>query len=374
MKYSPEELIKKYIAGTCTEEEEAMVESWHLDDLKHNKSIPSPYKITVANQRMLGTIMSKTAGKNSASMQKLYPYIAAAAVLIFTLAALLYINVNRYEPKALPQSKYASDFNPGGNKATLTLSNGKKILLSDAKSGIIINTSTLAYTDGTELKDPSIKSKKFSNSNESALISTPKGGQYTVVLPDGTKVFLNSASSIKFPAAFEKNMRYVEITGEAYFEVTKMKHKPFRVKSGDQTVEVLGTHFNINAYHDENSIKTTLVEGAVKVISGKSSKLLKPGQQAVLSANKIQLNPDPDMEEITAWKNGYFYFKGSDIETIMRQIARWYNVDVTFEGEIPKRTFTGKIYRNAKASEILDLLSYSNIHFKTTGQKIIVTP
>lgn len=374
MKYSPEELVRKYVAGTCTEEEKAMIESWHLNDLSHSKSVPDQYKITTAGQRMLETIMDRTVEKDRFSIKKLYPYISvAAAVLLITLGALLYLN-NQSDEKSIPQSKYASDFNPGGNKATLTLSNGKTIQLSGDKSGIIINTSRLAYNDGTAIKDPSINTSQISGNANFSTISTPKGGQYTVVLPDGTKVWLNSASSIKFPSLFEKKIRHVEITGEAYFEVTKMKHTPFSVKSGDQTIEVLGTHFNINAYQDESSIKTTLVEGAVKVVSGRFAQLLKPGQQTILSANKIRLNPDPDLEGITAWKNGYFYFKGSDIETIMRQLSRWYNVEVEFEGEIPKRSYSGKIYRNAKASEILDLLSYSNIHFKTSGQKIIVLP
>ena len=204
-------------------------------------------------------------------------------------------------------------------------------------------------------------------------VSTPRGGQYQIVLSDGSKVWLNAASSIRFPTAFSGSLREVELTGEAYFEVAKNKEKPFQVKVRDMKIAVLGTHFNVKAYEDEAETKTSLLEGSVKIIQGKEAGLLKPGQQAVINFkdDKVKI-ATADMVEVIAWKNGLFRFEGANIETIMREIGRWYDVEIVYAGKVPMRRFEGKINRNAGLSEVLRILELSNVKFSIAGKKIIV--
>jgi ferric-dicitrate binding protein FerR (iron transport regulator) len=199
-------------------------------------------------------------------------------------------------------------------------------------------------------------------------------------LADGTKVWLNAASSVRFPVAFTGKERKVEITGEAYFEVAKDKTKPFRVKANSSEIEVLGTHFNVNAYDDEASIKTTLLEGKVKIsvpVSGRKSsyKSLFPGEQAEISKDgKIKVKGHADTEEAVAWMNGHFQFKSADIKTVLRQIARWYDVEIEYRGNIDLH-FTGQLTRNENVSKVLnELMLTGEVHFKIDGRKIIVSP
>ena len=208
-------------------------------------------------------------------------------------------------------------------------------------------------------------------------VSTPRGGQYEVILPDGTQVWLNAASSLKFPTAFIGKERNVELTGEAYFEVSKNKAMPFHVSAAGQVIEVLGTHFNVNAYTDETLLKTTLLEGSVKVNKGISFATLKPGQQSTINNNEItpviKIAEVTDADEVMAWKDGKFYFNNADIKTVMRQIGRWYNVDIEYAGKIPGNDgFTGTFSRNMTASKALKILAFSGVDFKIEGRKIIV--
>jgi len=209
-------------------------------------------------------------------------------------------------------------------------------------------------------------------------VTTPAGGQYQVTLPDGSRVWLNAASSITYPTMFNGNDRTVQITGEVYFEVAHDATKPFRVKSNGQTIEVLGTHFNINAYDDENVIKTTLLEGSVKVTTGDHVALLQPGQQSQVATAE---NPtgifkgiqNVDTDEAVAWKNGLFRFDKADIKTIMRQFSRWYDVDVVYQGDIKERVFSGSMHRNLSAANALELLSLANVHFTIDRKNIVVS-
>jgi transmembrane sensor len=191
-------------------------------------------------------------------------------------------------------------------------------------------------------------------------------------LEDGTGVWLNAASSIKYPTAFTGNERRVEITGEAYFEVAHNADKPFRVTFNEQTVEVLGTHFNINAYADEPAAKTTLLEGKVKLTNKAQSAMLLPGQEAVLVTNGYQVK-EADLEQAMAWKNGIFYFDNTDVKTIMRQVARWYNVQVEYEGKVTDYKFAGDLRRNTNLANVLQILEQAGIHFRMEGRKLIVT-
>jgi ferric-dicitrate binding protein FerR (iron transport regulator) len=212
-------------------------------------------------------------------------------------------------------------------------------------------------------------------------MATPRGGQYRLVLPDGSRVWLNAVSSIRFPTAFTGQERKVEISGEAYFEVVKDPSRPFRVlvrpAAGNRNmeVEVLGTHFNINAYQDEPAIKTTLLEGSVKVTNGTDHTMIRPGQQTQLSINGVtKVIQDADVSEAVAWKEGRFQFNDTELKTIMRQVMRWYDVDLEYKGNVPDRYFTADISRNKTLSGVLTILKLSDVDFRLDGKKLTVTP
>ena len=263
----------------------------------------------------------------------------------------------------------------GNNKAFLTLSNGKNILLDSATNGLLIqqNNVNIIKSSSGQLIYKNTSNLQSAHEVSYNTLQTTRGGQYQLTLPDSTKVWLNSASSIHFPTSFTGIDRKVEVTGEVYFEVAKNKAKPFTVNVNGMDVKVIGTHFNINAYNDDNVIKTTLLEGSVWITKGDNTLLLKPGNQAQLNNyGEIKLLKNADIEEATAWKKGYFYFKNSSLQNVMRQLSRWYDVEVIYEGTIAERTFGGEISRNLAVSEILQILDKSKVHFKVEGRKIIV--
>lgn len=310
-----------------------------------------------------------------------YKYLAAAVLLLVLSSGLFfYLEKEVQFQHTDPLKSAQNDFVPGGNKAVLTLADGSKIFLTDHENGEIAKQAGLKIT---KTKDGMLV-YEVSGAGQSSVvpvyntISTPRGGQYQVNLSDGTKVWLNAASSIKFPTTFAKaTQRKVELTGEAYFEVIKDKTKPFFVASADQQIEVLGTHFNVNAYQDEGSTKTTLLEGSVKVFKAghNDSKTLVPGEQAVVDPKTASITlKSVDLEGAIAWKKGFFQFKGDDVATVMRQLSRWYDVEVEYEGKIPQRALTGEIDRNVKASQVLDILKYADIHYHIQGRKIIIVP
>jgi len=301
----------------------------------------------------------------------------AAVILLFayTGAHFYFYQPQKQFKKVVQKLPLHNDVLPGGNKAVLTLANGKKIILDNANTGVLAKQGS---TDIDKTKDGQIIYKAFNHGQNDQnitlnTVSTPRGGQYQVVLSDGSKVWLNAASSLRFPAVFKGKTREVEITGEAYFEVAKNAAMPFLVKTGRSVVEVLGTHFNIMAYNNESFIKTTLLEGAVKVRSGNSIHFLKPGQQALLNAQgQTKIIEDVDVDDETAWKNGLFQFKDAGIETVMRQAERWYNVTISYEGKIPVKQFTGRISRDVKVSELLNMLKYFGVNFRIDGKNITV--
>jgi ferric-dicitrate binding protein FerR (iron transport regulator) len=280
-----------------------------------------------------------------------------------------------------------TDIAPGGNRATLTLADGSVILLDDAMMGKIAEQEGMKVTKAEDglLTYTFIPSEKgVATAAQFNTISTPKGGQYQIVLADGTKVWLNAASSLTFPTSFTGNERSVELSGEGYFEVNTVrgldvKNIPFIVKTADQEVTVLGTHFNINSYADEASTITTLMEGSIQVsqLSTSSSKLLKPGQQSVVTLNKGINVSTVNSSSAMAWKNGLFQFEGSDIKNVMRQFSRWYDVEVEFESRVPDIKLWGEVYRNVNASQALEILEYFNLKYKIVqtekGKKVIVS-
>jgi transmembrane sensor len=303
----------------------------------------------------------------------------AAAMMVFVgfgAYVLLRQDKNVVAKKTIAKTKQAHDVLPGGNKAILTLANGKTITLDSAKNGLLVNQGAARIH---KTRDGQLVYEADNNDDGSAApmntVSTPRGGQYQLVLDDGSKVWLNSASSLSFPAVFKGKTREVEITGEAYFEVAKNDKMPFRVKVNNTVVEVLGTHFNIMAYNDEAVMKTTLLEGSVKINNSQNFSMLKPGQQAQLNQNgPIKIIDNPDADDAVAWKDGLFQFRDAGIETIMRQAARWYDVQVSFEGKMPVKEFTGRISRNVKASELMGMLKYMGINYKIEDKHITVLP
>lgn len=329
--------------------------------------------------------------KPRSKKSRLFPLFrwVAAAVILITLGIGSWFYFETSFSDGLNKSRYANDIPPGGNDAILTLADGSKISLTDAGNGELLNTRgvSIVKTDNGQLVytvDPSSTVKE--NEVTFNTITTPRGGQYQVNLPDGTKVWLNAATSLKFPTTF-KNLkeRKVELNGEAYFEVAKNKQQPFKVLSlmsdfgRAQETEVLGTHFNINAYDDEPETKTTLLEGSIRVglrqnINKKYDVILAPGQQAILSNNNLK-TLTVDTEEAIAWKNGNFVFANEGIESIMRKIARWYNVEVVYQGKITDNDFVGTVPRFKNISEALTILELTNtVHFKVEGRRITVMP
>jgi len=267
---------------------------------------------------------------------------------------------------------------PGSNKAFLTMANGKIILLSNATNGLVAKTNSgnVLKTRNGQIVYNTMDVGKANDAQPIGdnILTTPKGGEYEVVLPDGTKVWLNAASSLSYPIAFKGHDRQVKLTGEAYFEVAKNKDKPFYVNISNVQVRVLGTHFNIEAYNEDEEIKTTLLEGAVQVTKNKTHSTLAPGQQAVITRNSNSIVvSSADIDDAMAWKNGYFIFDHDNIQGIMKKVSRWYDVDVAYQGNFNDLKFGGTFYRSKNIEELLQHLeSVGNIHFIIKGRRIIV--
>lgn len=304
--------------------------------------------------------------------------VAAAVVSLLFISVFYFISNNKNAGDSLANKSLTSpaknDIAPGQTGAILKLADGTSLVLDSMKDGVLSQQgNALALKQGGELSY--IHDGNTANRHGFNSVETPRGRQFQLTLEDGTHVWLNAESSIRFPLAFTGQERRVEITGEVYFEVAKNKAKPFIVKTDDMQVEVLGTHFNVNAYADEAEIKTTLVEGSVRINNGKTAGILKPGQQAQTSGmGKLRISDQADIEEVLSWKNGRIAFTNAGLESIMRQVSKWYNVDVEYAGPVPNRTFTADISRNTNLSEFLKVLELSNIHFRIVGRKLIVLP
>jgi len=300
----------------------------------------------------------------------------AAAVVLVVIATGTYklLHQQKFNAAAAVKS-YRNDILPGTNKAILRLSTGAVIVLDSAKNGVI------AKEGNVSVKKTNNGQLVYNVSSAGALavsamntISVPRGGQYQLLLPDGSKVWLNAASSLSFPTAFTGKERNVTLTGEAYFEVAHNKNMPFNVSVKQMKVQVLGTHFNITAYNDEDSFRTTLLEGSVRLSNGKTQALLKPGQQGVLDNKLGSLAvTEVNTADAIAWKNGYFVFDHEDIKQVMRKIARWYNVDVDYAKEVPDDLFSGAVNRFVNVSKVLEKLEMTGqLHCKINGRRISV--
>lgn len=298
---------------------------------------------------------------------------AAAALLVLALSFGIYQYRLQKSEENLAANKVHQDVKPGGNKAILTLASGAKIVLNSAQNGKLVqqgNTAVVKLANGSLAYVPGNPAAGASLMNT---MSTPRGGQYRLQLPDGTAVMLNAESSISYPTAFTGKSRNVTITGEAYFEVAKNKRMPFIVSFGDQKVEVLGTHFNIRAYREQPG-KTTLLEGSVKISTGNEKQLLVPGQQALYDTNAQKFDIKAvDTEDIISWKNGLFLFDNSDLDQVMLELKRWYDIDVVYKGPRPVLNFTGLVKKNVPLSKTLRMLETTGgIKFTIADDKVVV--
>lgn len=378
-------LLEKYKAGQCSEQEQALLNSWYLHQLERPVNL-SLQEIEAAEAQNRTDIFNHIKLAGQARSRRLWMTGIAASLLFAVLAfGIVFLQKDREQIKS-NQTAYVNDIAPGKNQAVLQLSGGKTIQLNQNKGSVVFDAIGAAYNDGTELDAASEEGKA------STVITaiTPNGGTYSFVLSDGTKVWLNAASSIRFPQHFDnKTARRVELTGEAFFEVASIKTAsadglptkvPFIVATDDQEIEVLGTQFNVNSYKNEIQTKTTLLEGSVKLTgidqqrSLNNGVLLKPGYTAVLKGNKFVIS-EADIEEALAWKNGYFLFRNESLHSIMRKISRWYDVEVVYEGDFENREFEGSMSRFKNVSEILRKFELTgNIHFKIEGRRIVVMP
>lgn len=380
-------LIAGYIAQTLTPAERDELDDWVTTsdentrlfiELTDEKNIAKGLKERglYNADKAVDLLKQKIAEREHKKPLNKIPFFAIgiAACLLLLLGLYLFTPVFQKQKANTTNTSVQKDLRPGSNKAILTLPGGKEIVLDSAK-GDIVKQEDLDVVNNAGILSYSGETSKI----DYHTLSTPRGGQYRLVLPDGSKVWLNAASSIKYPTAFSGKERKVEITGEAYFEVAHDANKPFIVSRGETFVQVLGTHFNVNAYEDEDALKVTLVEGSVKVSSWIGSKqesvILRPNQQAIVRPNApLATNHSPNMDAVIAWKQGFFEFKDAPIEDIMRQVARWYNVDVKYQGK-PGHHFNASIKRSVPVSKLFHLLELTDqVHFTIEDKTIIVKP
>lgn len=306
-------------------------------------------------------------------IRKLWPklFAAAAAVTVVMLGFLLYRSSMNESLHPATES-VINDISPGGNGATLTLSNGQIIKLNASKAGALINGTSMSYQDGSGITSPD--GQQLADTKMAVTASTANGQTYCFTLDDGTRVWLNSGSTLNFPKAFSGKERRVRLEGEGYFEVAKDRSRPFLVESKRQILQVLGTHFNINNYSDEQNVKTTLLEGSVEVSTPSSQQRLKlvPGEQSLVSDHSLS-KQTVDVAVETAWRQGYFRFNDEPIESVMRKLSRWYNIEVVYQNGIPKHRLNGRVSRSNHISKVLNALKTTNaIHFKIEGRRVTV--
>lgn len=321
-----------------------------------------------------GQIELESAVQSGGKLRKLWVSVAAAAVLLLVGISFFY-HSDQQQPKNLVNI-IRNDIAPGKNAATLTLDNGKKIVLSAANDGQLTSEAGIVISktaDGQVVY--TVKDDKLAAGTHIHTLSTALGETYRLRLPDKSEVWLNASSSIKFPASFASaKFREVELTGEAYFEIAKDKAHPFIVKTSHQEVKVLGTHFNINSYPEHNTTVTTLLEGSVYVSSHvEQGKTIKPGEQSIVKSGQHIIVAPADIKNVMAWKNGYFRFRNESIEEVMAKISRWYNIEVIYKGKASDEKFNGNISQHKNISEVLNMLSYSNdVKFKVEGRRVTV--
>lgn len=391
------ELAEKWLNGTITPDEEQEYARWY-NQIDPEEALDIPVQFAAGREdhrkKILKNIDDKITVQSAAvakvSFIRRYWMAAAIILILITVAALSGIfrePAEQVQIAVAPSS--LNDILAGRDGAVLTLADGSTVVLDTLGNGIIATQSgtQVMLTDGLlAYEAPGQRPLSSSPVTYNSLI-TPKGRQFQIVLPDGTRVWLNAASSLSYPTVFSGSERKVEITGEAYFEVAKNEQAPFRVKvNGETDIEVLGTHFNINSYPDEGNIRTTLLEGSVMIRLGSARTMLSPGQQAMIAfpdshssarpvSDPIKLIKRVDTERIIAWKSGAFNFQDASIEEVMRQFARWYDIEVVYEKGVPDIEFGGKMGRDLSLSDALRMLAKAKVNFRLEeGRKLVISP
>jgi transmembrane sensor len=374
-------IAEKVVKGTATVEElgqyniyynqyQIAYPGWESIDLKEREDI---------REAIFQHIDSQLQPRSRINRTRLWPTLTAVAAVLIVVGFGLYMYMAKNNSLIGTGviNRTANDVGPGGRKAFLTLSNGNKISLSEVKTGELTRqygTQITKTADGQLIYKVTSQSGNAGGNNFNT-IETPKGGEFQVMLPDGTHVWLNAASSIRYPVKFSGKQRMVDVTGEAYFEVAHNAKIPFIVRTEKQQIEVLGTHFNVMAYADEADVKTTLIEGSVKITTKKNTLVLHPGQQARVQSDFADLNRDADIDAAVIWRKGKIQFAQADIRQIMRMLSRWYNVDVVYQGAEITNSFGGSVSRAKNISAILNLLeSTGDVHFKIEGRRVTVMP
>ncbi len=391
-------LLYKYVHGTLSEAEHEALMAWakaHPDNLRLLKHVEKGNKLdadladwfatpkkTLSDDLRLEAEVSKH--ERFLKVRHIHMWLRYAAAVIIILAVGTWFLTTRYQA---PDTRYQAsdgkptpDVAPGGYRATLTLADGHTIDLSEAKTGIVVGDG-IKYSDGSDVVRQRTGAKRRTGGSEGEnlpatyyTLSTPKGGAYQITLPDGTEVWLNAASTLKYPDHFDEGERVVEVSGEAYFSVAKDVQKPFKVISDGQDVQVLGTEFNVSAYAENQEIKTTLVAGSVQIVNHRSHAVnrLKPNEQSVVRGTSTNIQ-HVDIELYTAWKNGYFYFQHTAFEEVMQQLARWYDVELVYKSEVPQETFSGEMGRDLTLGAALKLLNVSAVKVQIApDNKLIV--
>lgn len=371
-------LIKKYLSGSATAEEKETLEQWY-NDYDENLEVFICNATEQTEQELHDKILSRLRttlqGTPRAKVLPLWKKLAAAASIAALLSIGTWYFIQKDSTGSQQQVAQQTEISPGFEQAILTTSDGNKITLGknkqqhiNEKNGVSINNNgnTLLY-----------ESAASGNTILFNTLEVPRKGMYSIVLSDGTKVWLNSLSSLKYPTSFPGKERKVFIKGEAYFEIAKNPKQPFIVDvEGGQQIEVLGTHFNVNAYTNEQQINTTLLEGAVRVKAGNVSKKLAPMEIATFNPlnASIRVKMDEAAGDAISWKNGFFVCNGKDLQAILRQVTRWYDIEVVYEGNIQPETFAGTISRNMNLTELLKLLEITGVQFSLQGKKLTVFP
>ncbi len=378
-------LFEKYRMGTCTPEERALIDRWYAAATRQRPNARlDPAGLEYDQEAILEKLQTQfftgddpTAPRLRRGIYRLLPY-AAAVLLISAVAG--YFMVVSQQPV---ESPVVADIPPGGNRAVLTLADGRTIDLSSEHAGIVV-AEGITYLDGSQVMENDDLGMENDRASDVS-ITTPKGGTYQVTLPDGSKVWLNANSTLRYPSRFDGHERVVFLEGEAYFDISEQVRSaaragsgpqkvPFRVVGGDQTIEVLGTEFNIANYPDDPATKTTLVEGTVKVaMTGGTHAgfILKPGQQATTRNAAIEIN-EVDANQYTAWKDGYFFFKKTPLQDVLRQVSRWYDVEVEYRNGVPSDIFGGQIKRDVTLQGLIEILQVSNIDVTLEGSVLAV--
>ena len=387
-------LIAASIKGDATADEEKELNAWVAESIQNRERFEQwrneellAYKIRNYYQvdsdaiyqkmdRMIRNANIAEPAVHPKKIRSLWPRIAVAASIILAISIVGYFVLHKPIKENYAADRLPPDVSPGGNKAFLVLGNGQRISLTDAGNG------TIAEQAGRSIKKTADGMVVYDRSNTEGqpaeqvynTVEIPRGGQYQITLGDGSKVWLNAASSLKYPAVFNGPDRQVELTGEACFEIAKDKVHPFKVKTAHQTVEVLGTVFNINSYADEKNIATTLIEGAVKVTGENRPVIIRPGEQAINNGQQIQV-AQANIDNVIDWRNGDFYLNRVNFRVAMRKIARWYDIEVIYDASVPDNIESGGwISRSKPLSAVLNAMERTGqVHFKIEGKKVYVS-